>query len=499
MRIWDRRFQASIPMWILLSQTTKRPIEARQRQNYAELSLFFSCALLIFLLITISRSCVPAKTTDSYRKDPERKRFHAYEEFGDRREGVVSSRTYFYEGEEQCDKNMKIFLDSIDGVSSATDKTGFCAIKLTALGRPQLLLQLSEVLMSMRGFFDKMLSSVGDLAVTKLREEQFLQALETLGIRISRDDSRMWFSILDITKDGEVDFLDWDNLLDDHFNLTKLFAVPEIKTKGPVTKLVSTLSKEQEQEMKNMLHRINTIAEYAREKDVRVMVDAEQTYFQPAISRLTMEMMRKFNKEKAIIFNTYQCYMKQANYNMKVDLDLSMREDFYFGAKLVRGAYMEQERERAKKIGYEDPIHPTFEATTAMYFRCVEEAMKRIKQREPGKIAIMIASHNEETVRYAVEKMKEYNILPSDRVICFGQLLGMCDQISFPLGQAGYSVYKYVPYGPVEEVLPYLSRRAIENRGVLKKVKKEKKLLVAEIRRRIKAGDWFYKPTPNTV
>jgi proline dehydrogenase len=205
------------------------------------------------------------------------------------------------------------------------------------------------------------------------------------------------------------------------------------------------------------------------------------------------------------------------------DLEQASRQNFYFGAKLVRGAYMEQERARAEALGYEDPINPNYEATTEMYHKTLTECLRRIKKLkdggiDPKKIAIMVASHNEDTVRFAIEKMNEIGISPEDKVICFGQLLGMCDYITMPLGehefnlicfntntrlssigQGGYSAYKYVPYGPVKEVLPYLSRRALENKGVLKKIQKEKRLLKSEIMRRLARGQLFYKPKGDYV
>lgn len=139
------------------------------------------------------------------------------------------------------------------------------------------------------------------------------------------------------------------------------------------------------------------------------MIDAEQTYFQPAISRLTLELMQKYNKEKAIVFNTYQCYLKEALNEVKTDLNQAQRQKFYFGAKLVRGAYMEQERARAVSLNYTDPINPSYEATTEMYHNTLAECLKRVKELKnagdiANKIGIMVASHNEDTVRFAIQK-----------------------------------------------------------------------------------------------
>lgn len=139
------------------------------------------------------------------------------------------------------------------------------------------------------------------------------------------------------------------------------------------------------------------------------MVDAEQTYFQPAIHRLTMEMMMKYNTERAIVFNTYQCYLKKTDHRLILDLEQASRQNFYFGAKLVRGAYMEQERERARILGYEDPVNPSFDSTTDMLHSCLVDCMRRMAElkargdNSQDRIGVMVASHNADTVRFAIQ------------------------------------------------------------------------------------------------
>uniref|UniRef100_A0A8C7SZF4 Proline dehydrogenase n=1 Tax=Oncorhynchus mykiss TaxID=8022 RepID=A0A8C7SZF4_ONCMY len=386
-------------------------------------------------------ACVSEAEKESPGVDHREKKYKAHRQFGDRRGGVVSARTYFYADEAKCDNQMETFLNCIKA-SGGASVDGFSAIKMTALGRPQFLLQFSAVLVKWRRFFNLLAAQQGKSGMDAL--EQKLE-LEQLKVRT-----------------------------------------------GQLEPLLRKFTVEEEKQMKRMLQRVDVLAKHAVDNGVRLMVDAEQTYFQPAISRLTLEMQRIFNREKPIIFNTYQCYLKEAYDNVSVDMELSRREGWYFGAKLVRGAYMYQERSRAEEIGYEDPINPDYEATNRMYHKCLEFVLEEINHNR--KANVMVASHNEDTVKFTLEKMNQMGLSPTENKVYFGQLLGMCDQISFPLGQAGFPVYKYVPYGPVNEVIPYLSRRALENRGFMKGSQRERSLLWKELKRRLLNGQILYKP-----
>ncbi|XP_078410398.1 proline dehydrogenase 1, mitochondrial-like [Cetorhinus maximus] len=418
------------------------------------------------------------------------KKFRPHRQFGDRRENVISARTYFYADESKCDQYMETFLKCI-AASGGSSEDGFSAIKMTALGRPQFLLQFSEVLVKWRGFFRQLAAEQGmagqAVVDTKLDLERLQNSLVKLGIA-TLEEVTHWFTGGNINLSGTVDLMDWNDLIDNRTKVAKLFVVPNLQT-GEIEPLLLEFTEEEELQMKRMLQRMDVLAKEAVQKGVRLMVDAEQTYFQPAISRLTLEMQRKFNTEKPVIFNTYQCYLKDAYDNVSMDVELSRRENWYFGAKLVRGAYMAQERKRAREIGYEDPINNTYEDTNTTYSRCLDYILNEIKVNR--KANVMVASHNEKTVTYTLHRMHELGLQPSAKKVYFGQLLGMSDQISFPLGQAGYPVYKYVPYGPVEEVLPYLSRRAQENKGMMAGTQRERELLWNELKRRILKGDLF--------
>uniref|UniRef100_A0A7I4YLE1 Proline dehydrogenase n=1 Tax=Haemonchus contortus TaxID=6289 RepID=A0A7I4YLE1_HAECO len=400
------------------------------------------------------------------------KQYAVHEEFADRRKDVVGARTYFYEGEETCDRNRDIFMETIDAVAKVTHGEGFAAIKATALGRPTLLLKLSESIAQTHNFF-KTLTGAEKIQFSRLSEEELVKKLQDFGVKADSKQVRDWFKSVDFDGDGYMDIHGWSKILDDHIKLGNMFQILNIKT-GQLEPLIQNLTAEEEQEFKNMVRRLIEITEYSISKGVRVMIDAEQTYFQPAISRITIEMMRRYNKERGNVFNTYQAYLRNALDCMECDMQQASKEGWHFGFKLVRGAYMEQ-------------------ATSEMYHACLKRLAEEHVRRGKGSVSVMIASHNEDSTRFAVNLMKDYGIAPSEKIMCFAQLYGMCDQISFSLGQAGYSVYKYLPYGPVDKVLPYLTRRATENSSILKKANKEKELLRSELKRRLSNGEFIHR------
>lgn len=432
-----------------------------------------------------------AADTGSLGDDHREQQYKVHSELGNSHSGGTAAPTYFYADEAKCDHHMETFIKCIKA-SGGTSMDGFSAIKMTALGRPQFLLEFSEVLVKWRRFFNFLAlqqgRNVGQALEQRVELTQLQEFLTELG---ATGDYLGWFTENNKGSNGTIDVVDWNSLLDDRQNSADLLVVPNVKL-GKLEPLLKDFSDEDEKQMQRILQRMDVLAKHAVENRVRLMVDAEQTYLQPTISRLALEMQRVYNKEKPVIFNTYQCYLKEAFDCVSMDVELSCREDWRFAAKLVRGAYMYQERERAEELGYEDPINPDYESTNVMYHRCLDFVLDEIALN--GNANVMVASHNEDTVKHTLRRMNELGLTPRENKVYFGQLLGMCDQISFPLGQAGFPVYKYVPYGPVDEVMPYLSRRAQENRGFMQGAQKERELLWKELRRRAASGELLYRP-----
>ncbi|XP_006899777.1 PREDICTED: probable proline dehydrogenase 2 [Elephantulus edwardii] len=252
---------------------------------------------------------------------------------------------------------------------------------------------------------------------------------------------------------------------------------------------VSCLNAEQNQHLRASLNRLHQVAQHARSQNVRLLVDAEYTSLNPALSLLVAALARRWNnsgEDGPWVWNTYQAYLKDTHERLKQDAEAAERAGLAFGVKLVRGAYLNKEREVAQIQQTEDPTQPDYEATSRSYSRCLELMLTHVSRRGPM-CSLIVASHNEESVFQATKRMWDLGI-PQDGPVCFGQLLGMCDHVSLALGQAGYAVYKSIPYGSLEEVIPYLIRRAQENQSVLHGARREQKLLGQELRRRLLGG-----------
>lgn len=270
-------------------------------------------------------------------------------------------------------------------------------------------------------------------------------------VKASKDPKNIPFSVFKTTGIGRMDLL------------TKVNAA-------------ASLNASELAEFDRVKARFSTICKAAFEHDVRIFVDAEDSWIQDVIDELTYDAMKLYNKEKAIIFNTVQCYRTGRVAHIQRKLS---ELDCFLGFKLVRGAYMEKERERASKMGYDSPIQTDKAGSDKEYNDAISLCIDHI-----DRVSICAGTHNEESALFLVELMEKKNIARFHPHIYFAQLLGMSDHISFNLAHAGYNVAKYVPYGPVKAVLPYLSRRAQENSSVKGQVGRELTLIKQELQRR---------------
>lgn len=239
------------------------------------------------------------------------------------------------------------------------------------------------------------------------------------------------------------------------------------------------LSTEEAAEYSRVKERVRRICEEGYQRRVRVFIDAEESWIQPAIDALATNMMERYNKEACLIYNTIQLYRHDRLAFLKEAAQEAAQGGYLLGVKLVRGAYMEKERARAASNGYASPIHADKAASDHDYNEALRFCIANI-----DRISICAGTHNEQSSLLLTELMNKANLSPADQRIYFSQLLGMSDHISFNLAKAGYNVAKYVPYGPVAAVLPYLTRRAQENTSIAGQTGRELSLLAAERRRR---------------
>jgi proline dehydrogenase len=225
------------------------------------------------------------------------------------------------------------------------------------------------------------------------------------------------------------------------------------------------------------------ICELAAEKKVGVLIDAEESWIQDPVDRLCIEMMQVFNKTVPVVYNTVQLYRHDRLSFLKMSHSIARQQGFVLGLKLVRGAYMEKERARARDMGYDSPIQPDKASSDNDFNAAVRYCLENLSD-----IAVVIASHNEESNRLAAATMDELGISHKHPHVHFSQLYGMSDHITFNMAKAGFEVSKYLPFGPIRDVIPYLMRRAQENSSVSGQTGRELTLIQRELQRRKKSN-----------
>ena len=241
----------------------------------------------------------------------------------------------------------------------------------------------------------------------------------------------------------------------------------------------TALTADEKAEWDRIYNRVDQVCKAAYDNNIMVLIDAEESWVQQPVDDLTDAMMEKYNRKKVIVFNTFQLYRHDRLVYLQQSVERAMAQKYLYGAKLVRGAYMEKERARAAQMGYKDPIQPSKQATDTDYDAAVLYCLQHLDY-----LAVFIGTHNEASCLKAAKYMLDHNIPANTDRVYFSQLFGMSDNISFNLAHEGYHVAKYLPYGPVNDVIPYLMRRAQENTSVAGQTSRELMLIQKEIKRR---------------
>jgi proline dehydrogenase len=240
-----------------------------------------------------------------------------------------------------------------------------------------------------------------------------------------------------------------------------------------------SLTKETRTEYRNVLKRMDAISSLGSKYDVKIFFDAEETWIQDTLDHLVTVMMRRYNRGKVVVYNTYQMYRKDSLSLLMEAFEKAQKANYMLGAKLVRGAYMDKERERAEEMGYPSPIHPTKAATDDCYNMGLRFCVDNYE-----KIGLSNATHNAESSLLLAELIQQKDLPREHPHFNFCQLYGMSDHLTFNLADQGYNVAKYLPYGQIKDVIPYLVRRAQENASVTGDMSREYELVMKEMKRR---------------
>lgn len=319
------------------------------------------------------------------------------------------------------------------------------------------------------------------------------ETIEECSSRIKRLSDSGIGTILDYSIEGKTEEVDFDATVEEIIDTIKTadkneaipFAVYKVSGIARFALLEKInnpnpeLSDKEKGEIQRLTERFEKIASIAYETKTPLFIDAEETWIQDGIDRMTYSLMEKYNKEKAIIYNTVQIYRHDRLNHVDTQIKLAKEKGYKLGIKLVRGAYMEKERDRAEENAYPSPIQADKKSTDKDFNAALELMINNLKN-----VSFCAGTHNEESNLLLTQLMTDKGLKSNDPRIHFAQLLGMSDHISYNLAHASYNVAKYVPYGPVEEVVPYLLRRADENTAVAGQTSRELSLIIQEKKRR---------------
>lgn len=378
----------------------------------------------------------------------------------------------------EMDANARRLITCVRHAAQWPTRSGisFSAMKLTALFDVQLLARITALLLAAHQAWvalcpgERRSMSPAEFArgAAALRPELAAQELQELAASLAQQDA--------------IDYLDFMQQAAD-----AILAVvpPTAGALATLRKLTPVLHAEEREAFDAAMRRVRSVVRAAEEKGVRAMVDAEQTFYQPAIDQIVRDLQREFNRETPRVYNTYQCYTRSAEARLADDMQRARREGWHWGGKVVRGAYMVQERDVAARLGYASPIHATKAETDACYDRCAMRILDGIAApaQRGSRIGVLFGSHNVGSVQRIVDRAK--SLPPHQCDVSVAQLYGMGNHISLPLAAQGFNVFKYVPYGPVKETTAYLLRRAVENSTMLSTPTSELGMMEEELRRRV--------------
>ena len=386
-------------------------------------------------------------------------------------------------GESQCEESLETILSILDSSKEVCQGRPFSSFKITGLTTPQFLYEFTDVLEGVQRVFLECSVAERDIGgfVSSLSGE-VVRGDETLFVNrvITREGfvkiagSPELFDSVDTGNTGKLDFYQFREILMSNPKIiSQIEGIPEL-----TAELVEGGTR--------LKDRLTQIIKKTKSIDARIMIDAEQTYMQPAIDYFTVELMREHNQGVAYIYNTYQCYLKRTPNTLTLDARDALSRGYTLGVKLVRGAYMVEEAARAARLRYENPVQNSKEETDQAYHNMLDVLLELVSRDHCYMLA---GSHNEVTVKYLMSQLQHHNLHPDPRErVVFGQLYGLCDPTTFQLSSSGYTVFKAIAWGPVEAVLPFLARRAQENTGVLGSRTRELDLLKMEIWRRVVRG-----------